>query len=223
MADWHVRDYGGVSEQFRRNLAGPPSAAMPNRMALRTADANLTFAESDGRGSATAKRLRDEGAVEGSLVPLRMAPGARVRSAPPRRGNARRGCRCPVFSAGARRPHRPSRRCRAAHGRSMSVTTPDALRAALYVGDLRVSLARSISPFRTSSTAPLARRLRWACRRRTAGFVAFRFTTSAAFRSSRAQRSAAWARSSTTDSTPTASPHRLQRTASRSSRWSRLS
>jgi len=74
VADRHVRDYGGVTEAFRETWLAHRAAAVPDRLALRTADADLTFAELEAEATAAAERLSGEGVVEGSIVPLDMPP-----------------------------------------------------------------------------------------------------------------------------------------------------
>ncbi len=48
---------------------------MPERLALRSGGVDLSYAELEAEASAAAKRLSDEGATEGSLIPLQMPPG----------------------------------------------------------------------------------------------------------------------------------------------------
>ena len=69
-------NYGGMTEPFRKTWVAHRAAAIPSRLAIRSAEGDLTYAELDAEASRVAHRLRGEGAGEGSLVPLDMAPGA---------------------------------------------------------------------------------------------------------------------------------------------------
>ena len=69
-----MRDYGGVTEAFRETWLAHRAAAVPDRLALRTSGADLTFSELEAEATAAAERLCGEGVVEGSIVPLDMPP-----------------------------------------------------------------------------------------------------------------------------------------------------
>lgn len=71
----HVGDYGGVTEDFRDTWLAHRAAALPERLALRSGGVDLTYAELEAEATAVAGRLRDRGAVEGSIVPLDLPPG----------------------------------------------------------------------------------------------------------------------------------------------------
>ena len=64
-----------MSAPLRDNWLSERAAALPDRLALRAGGADLTYAELEREASAVAERLREDGAAEGSLVPLDMPPG----------------------------------------------------------------------------------------------------------------------------------------------------
>ena len=65
-----------MTAEFRDTWLSQRAAAMPNRLALRAGSLDLTYDELEREASAAATRLRDEGAMEGALIPLDMPPSA---------------------------------------------------------------------------------------------------------------------------------------------------
>jgi len=63
-----------VTEAFRETWLAHRAAALPERLALRSGGLDLTYAELEAEATAVAARLRDRGAVEGSIVPLDLPP-----------------------------------------------------------------------------------------------------------------------------------------------------
>ncbi len=64
-----------MTEAVRQTWLAQRAAAMPDRLALRAGGVDLTYAELEREASSDAKRLRDEGAAEGTLIPLDEPPG----------------------------------------------------------------------------------------------------------------------------------------------------
>ncbi len=64
-----------MTNDFRDTWLSQRAAAMPDRLALRSGGVDLTFAELEREASEAARRLSDEGATEGALIPIEEPPG----------------------------------------------------------------------------------------------------------------------------------------------------